>query len=215
VSYYEVRENPLPVIDGDDPENPYRQVTYAGTDDPDVDWPSNSTVNASSFMGKLQAKTGLLMLDLPTEAQWEYACRAGTTTALNTGYNFNVSFSGIDPHMDVTGRYRANGTDLYGTKRSVDTSGGTAKVGSYMPNAWGLYDMHGNVQEWCLDWFSEPLYPPEAVTDPKGLPSGLMRITRGGNCFTPVRFYHLESRLGFKPVLRSEGLGFRIACTQP
>jgi formylglycine-generating enzyme required for sulfatase activity len=211
VSYYEIRENPLPVIDVDDPEDPGRQV--AGRDDPAVDWPSNNLVNASSFMGKLRAKTRLATLDLPAEAQWEYACRAGTTTALNTGYNLNGGIiSGIDPHMDVTGRYRANGIDLYGDKRSVKTLGGTAKVGSYLPNVWGLYDMHGNVQEWCLDW-DYPLL--ESVTDTGGAVSVYARVTRGGHWATPAYFYNSEKRFETNPARRSDVIGFRIACTQP
>jgi formylglycine-generating enzyme required for sulfatase activity len=209
VSYYEIRENPLPVIDVYDPGYPGRQD--AGSDDPAVDWPSNSMVNAFSFMGKLRARTGLLTLDLPTEAQWEYACRAGTTTALNTGYNRNGS--NIDPRMDVAGRYAGNGANLYGAERSVDTFGGTAKVGSYLPNTWGLYDMHGNVQEWCLDWYGASPQPPDAQTDPEGAASGCERVTRGGDCFTPARCFHLQSRFGIKPVARINGLGFRAALT--
>jgi len=212
VSYYEIRENPLPVIDVDDPGCPGRQD--AGSDDPAVDWPSNSTVNAASFMGKLRAKTGLTTFDLPTEAQWEYACRAGTTTALNTGYNLNGKK--IDPHMDVAGRYKANGTDLHGDERSVDTLGGTAKVGSYLSNTWGLYDMHGNVQEWCLDWYGLPPYSPEAVADPNGAVSGCERMTRGGHFAIAASLYNLDNcRFGFKPDFRSVLCGFRVACTQP
>lgn len=203
VSYYAIRENPLPMLTDES----------AGSDDPAVDWPSNSLVNAASFIGKLRAKTGLAALDLPTEAQWEYACRAGTTTALNTGYN--LSDREIDPSMDVTGRYKANGIAIYGAERSVDTLGGTAKVGSYLPNKWGLYDMHCNVQEWCLDWDRVTPHFPETVTAPEGAASGSERVTRGGHFFTPARFYHLQSRVGFKPVARMEGLGFRVACTQP
>ena len=151
VSYYDIRENP------------------ANSDDPAADWPANSIVNATSFMGKLRAKTGLSTFDLPTESQWEYACRAGTTTALNSGYN--LTSTGSDPRMDAVGRYWYNGGSGY--TQNGDTSVATAKAGSYLPNAWGLYDMHGNVWEWCLDWYGT--YP-GSVQDPDGAASGSNRV---------------------------------------
>ena len=125
-------------------------------------WPSNQTVDASSFMGKLRAKTGL-ELDLPTEAQWEYACRAGTTSDYNNGGNSKAD-------LKTLGRYSGN---------SYDGRGGYSqhtKVGAYLPNAWGLYDMHGNVWEWCLDWYGSLALS----TDPTGPSSGSHRVTRGG-----------------------------------
>ena len=126
-------------------------------------WPTNGhAVDSGSFLGKLRAKTGQTF-DLPTEVQWEYACRAGTTTALNTGKN--LTSTGKDSAMDEAGRYYHN---------SSDGKGGYSehtRVGSYPPNAWGLYDMHGNVYEWCLDWWKEDLGS-SAVTDPKGPNSG-------------------------------------------
>ena len=158
VSYYDIRENP------------------ANSDDPAVDWPANSAVNATSFMGKLRAKTGLAGFDLPTESQWEYACRAGTTTAINSGYN--LTNTSQDARMDEVGRYWNNGPNTYGYAEGVATNGGTAAAGSYLANAWGLYDMHGNVREWCLDWYGT--YP-GTVTDPKGAPSGSYRVFRGGS----------------------------------
>ena len=115
-------------------------------------WPLANTVDVTSFMGKIRAKTGQAF-DLPTEAQWEYACRAGTTTALNSGKN--LTSSERDSNMNEVGRYHYNfpsgGTGCYSMS---DLSEGTAAVGSYQPNSWGLYDMHGNVGEWCLDLFS-------------------------------------------------------------
>ena len=115
-------------------------------------WPQMNAVDETSFMGKLRAKTGRLF-DLPTEAQWEYACRAGTATALNSGKNLSAA-TGVDANMAEVGRYYYNSGSF---DNSYDYGGteetGTAKVGSYLPNAWGLYDMHGNVDEVCLDWY--------------------------------------------------------------
>ncbi len=125
-------------------------------------------------MGKLRAKTGLSTFDLPTEAQWEYACRAGTGTALSSGYN--LTSTGSDPRMAEVGRYAYNGGSSW--TQNGNTSVGTAKVGSYLPNSWGLYDMHGNVWEWCLDWYG---MLSGSVTNPTGVASGSFRLLRGGS----------------------------------
>ena len=104
---------------------------------------------------------------LPTEAEWEYAYRAGTTTAF---YNGDIiSAYDRDPHMDAIGWYYEN-SDYE-----------KHPVGQKTPNAWGLYDMAGNVEEWCWDWYGR--YPPYAVTDPSGpgSVSGLKRVQRGGS----------------------------------
>jgi formylglycine-generating enzyme required for sulfatase activity len=93
---------------------------------------------------------------LPTEAEWEYACRAGTTTAYNTGASIS----------DNTGWCRANSEKK------------THKVGLKSANAWGLYDMHGNVFEWCWDWYKEDITTDN--TDPKGAVTGIGRVKRGG-----------------------------------
>lgn len=162
VSYYDIREIPGDGLTG-------------GADDPAVDWPINSDVNADSFMGRLRTKTGLAALDLPTEAQWEYACRAGTSTALNSGFDLTNTLQ--DAHMHAVGRYAHNGGTNAVHSWCAPVSA-TAKVGSYRPNAWGLYDMHGNVVEWCLDWYTAPL---EDATDPAGaLEDTGTRSARGG-----------------------------------
>ena len=133
-------------------------------------WPTyGHVVDASSFLGKLQEKTGRFF-DLPTEAEWECACRAGTTTALNSDKNLTNGES--CPNMAEVGRYAYNRSDGKGGYSQH------TKVGSYLSNAWGLYDMHGNVLEWCLDWFGG--YPTTAVTDPTGPASGECRVMRGG-----------------------------------
>ena len=136
-------------------------------------WPANNDVDASSFFGVLRAKTALLA-DLPTEAQWEYACRAGTTTALNS--RKNITDKTQCPNVAEVARYKHNRDDGKGnyTER-------TTKVGMYLPNAWGLYDMHGNAWEFCLDWYTER-FGTDPVTDPKGPASGSKRAQRGGGC---------------------------------
>ena len=134
-------------------------------------WPKNCEVDGDSFIGFLRIRTGEAHLDLPTEAQWEYACRAGTTTALNNGFNLTNNFH--DASLDLVARYGVTGS------ATADTSKGTAVVGSYSPNNWGLYDMHGNVWEWCLDW-SDSYLGEVSVTNPVGAVSGMNRVLRGG-----------------------------------
>lgn len=187
VSYYVIRENP------------------DNSDDPAVDWPNNDAVNADSFMGKMRAKTGLTRFDLPTEAQWEYACRAGTTTALNSGHNLTNTVQ--DARMDEVGRYRHNGGSE-GSEAS-DPSEGTALVGSYLPNAWGLYDMHGNVWEWCLDRYAT--YP-GTVTDPKGPSTGSVIIFRSGSWNYDAKYCRSAHRGILLPGTRRSQEGFRVCC---
>jgi sulfatase modifying factor 1 len=168
-------------------------------------------VNAVSFIGKLRTKTGLTSLDLPTEAQWEYACRAGMGTALNTG----VNLTGIEScyAMGVAGRYQSNGGSGY--YYLGDASGGTAKVGGYFQNAWGLYDMHGNVSEWCLDWYRP--YSGRIATDPTGPASATSRVLRGGSwnsnaggCRSAMR-----ETIFSNPSFKVYSSGFRVTRTLP
>ena len=171
-------------------------------------WPQMNAVDETSFMGKLRAKTGRLF-DLPTEAQWEYACRAGTVTALNSGKNLSVS-SGVDANMDEVGRYYYN-SGVYNNSYDFSSADdkGTAKVGSYLPNAWGLYDMHGNVSEFCLNWYRSE--NDNSATDPVGSDAGNSRTVRGGTwglyaywCRSAARGWNAE------PSSTSDGKGLRV-----
>ena len=182
-------------------------------------WPAGGhAVDADSFIGKLRAKTGL-EFDLPTEAQWEYACRAGTTTALNSG--MNLTALGECPNMAEVGRYWFNRFDGRGGYDEY------TKVGCYLPNARGLYDMHGNVWEWCLDWYGD--YPSEAVTDPQGaeeVDEDGQRVCRGGSysslhpdptyklaamyCRSASRSSESLSRCELEH--ESKSIGFRLVC---
>ena len=167
-------------------------------------WPKyGHAVDATSFMGRLQEKTGLTF-DLPTEAQWEYACRAGTATAFNSG-NSLTSTSLYDAIMDETGRYYGNQSKGKGGYTSKHT-----KVGSYLANDWGLYDMHGNVSEWCLDWFSS--IGTAAKTDPVGSTTGSYRMIRGGSWGDDASYCRSAYRSAYYPSDGSYYFGFRVLC---
>jgi formylglycine-generating enzyme required for sulfatase activity len=192
VSYHDIREN------------------AAGNSAISPNWPQSSSVGASSFVGKLRAKTGLTTLDLPTEAQWERAARAGTGTALNSGKN--LTNTGSCPNMAEVGRYQVNHPGGYSSSSGVSTDGGTAKVGTYDPNAWGLYDMHGNVWEWCLDWY-ETYHA--TTTDPVGAASGSSRVRRGGCWDSFAEYCRSAYRLSLPPSFRYYIFGFRLSMTLP
>ena len=213
IGVFECTQKQWKLVMGDNPSangNDTRPVESMSYDDirgvtDGAGWPEHGhEVDAASFMGRLQAKTGLVF-DLPTEAQWEYACRAGTTTALNSGKNLTV-VDGEDPAMNEVGRYGYNQSDGKGGYIWAHT-----KVGSYLPNAWGLYDMHGNVLEWCLDWYGD--YGTAAVSDPGGPTSGEARVLRGGYwsynaifCRSAFRSFDYPSNYGIGAI------GFRVAC---
>ena len=169
-------------------------------------WPTyGHAVDSTSFIGKLQEKTGLTF-DLPMEAQWEYACRAGTTTALNSGKNLTSTSS--DGAMNEVGRYYYNQSDGKG-----GYSSGHTKVGSYLPNAWGLYDMHGNVWEWTLDWWGANTSSTAAETDPVGPNAGSYRVLRGGNWNNNAYDCRSAGRYDYNPSGNNYGyIGFRVLC---
>ena len=133
---------------------------------------------------------------LPTEAQWEYACRAGTTTVFYFGDKLTskeANFYGKLP---------------YGTKVEGDYLEKTAEVKSYAPNAWNLYDTHGNVYEWCLDFYGEALPGGE---DPRGVEDGDSRIIRGGTWNRKALSARSAYRYSTYDYVRSYNIGFRVA----
>ena len=144
---------------------------------------------------------------LPTEAQWEYACRAGTTTALNSGKN--LSDLEKCPEMDEVGWYAYNSGE-YDSDGNWTNNGGTFPVGQKQPNDWGFYDMHGNVWEWCLDWYSDG-YLASSVTDPKGASTGSDRVLRGGSWYSGACGCRSACRNRSSPGSGSIDRGFRVA----
>ena len=164
--------------------------SFKGANNP-VEWVSWE--DAVKFCQKLSAlpaeKAAGRVYRLPTEAEWEYACRAGTTT--------KYSFGDDDTELGNYAWFSGN-------------SGKTSHpVGGKQPNAWGLYDMHGNVWEWCQDWYGD--YPSGAVTDPTGAASGSGRVGRGGSWFITAEFCRSALRGRYYPSSRYYYFGFRVS----
>ena len=194
VGLFEVTQKQWSLVTGSNPsyfsgdKRPVEQVSYnaiRGSTN-GAKWPSSSAVDTSSFMGRLRARTGL-DFDLPTEAQWEYACRAGTTTTYSYGNS-------------------ANGNYMW---YSSNSSSETHEVGTRKPNPWGLYDMHGNVWEWCLDWYGTLAYG----TDPKGSSSGSSRVLRGGSWNYSASSCTSSYRYDYHPSYEYSSHGFRLVRT--
>ena len=167
-------------------------------------FPSEPLIDVTAFCEWLSEKEGV-KCHLPTEAQWEYACRANTSTALNNGTN--LASVEQDANMDLVGRYSYNSDIGFSGDQGVGLDVATAKVGSCLPNEWGLYDMHGNVWERCLDWYGT--YP-GTVTDPTGSASGTGRVMRGGCWRINAGGCRSASRGSPNPKLRYFSLGFRL-----
>jgi formylglycine-generating enzyme required for sulfatase activity len=158
------------------PSNPVEQVSWE---------------EASEFCRKLSQRAGKTY-NLPTEAQWEYACRAGTTT--------RYSFGDSDNALGDYAWYDSNSGKQ------------THPVSQKRPNAWGLYDMHGNVWEWCLDW--KDSYPSGRVSNPTGPSSASFRVFRGGSWYSSSRYCRSAFRYDGSPGNRIGDLGFRPAAVQ-
>jgi len=157
---------------------PVEQVSW-------IDICGDEAAGTGGFLGELnQLVPGDERFHLPTEAQWEYACRAGTT-----------------------GPYAGNPDEMvwYCDKDGYETH----PCGQMMPNNWGLHDMHGNVWEWCADWHAK--YDPGLVTDPTGPATGTLRVCRGGIWSRHANYCRVADRGSSGPAESSKYLGFRVA----
>jgi formylglycine-generating enzyme required for sulfatase activity len=171
------------------------KVAGLNTDEFPVDNVTWDDVNAfcARVSGLAAVKSRQLVVDLPTEAEWEYACRAGSKTAFHYGRAIDA--------------------------KQANTSGANlnrpTKVAPYEPNAWGLYDMHGNVWEWCTDWFGGFYYKSGDLKDPQGPNTGKTRVNRGGSWLREVRACRSATRGGTEPEYRYADLGFRVVVRLP
>ncbi|MHB1078568.1 MAG: SUMF1/EgtB/PvdO family nonheme iron enzyme [Prosthecobacter sp.] len=172
--------------------------------------PGDDAVNAVSweqamkFCGWLSKKEGKTYR-LPTEAEWEYACRAGTTTLFHTGDALPDGFQPWWSDIGYAERYFTTGAwpQVY----RKDAKAGL-RVAQTAPNAWGLHDMHGNVSEWCLDWYGP--YEATEQADPPGCSGGDFRVIRGGHHSSFVRMLRSANRAAWLPNTRSNRTGFRV-----
>jgi formylglycine-generating enzyme required for sulfatase activity len=211
LSVYEVTQEQYEAVMGTNPsfskgpQNPVEQVSW---DD------------AVEFCRKLSAlpaeKKAGYVYRLPTEGEWEYACRAGTTTE----YSFGDSDSELGDYAwfgDNSGAQQIDALNIWNTdqdnygKRLLDNNCRTHPVGEKKPNPWGLYDMHGNVWEWCQDWYGD--YPSGSVTDPTGPASGYSRVLRGGSFDVRASIVRSAFRFNYQPDNRFLSSGFRPART--
>jgi sulfatase modifying factor 1 len=169
----------------DDPRNPVETVSWN---------------DVQSFIGQLNRRMPGLDARLPSEAEWEYACRAGTTTPFSFGDNITpeqVNYDGSSPYA--------------GGKKGLNR-GRTVPVGSLPPNPWGLHEMHGNVWEWCADWYGP--YPAGERVDPHGPQTGGYRVLRGGSWHYYGWSVRSASRYRYEPGYRYVFIGFRLALGQ-
>ncbi|WP_374681275.1 formylglycine-generating enzyme family protein [Accumulibacter sp.] len=178
------------------PVNPSHFQEHADNPVENISWH-----DAQGFIAELNRRLPELHARLPTEAEWEYACRAGTATPFACGEQITpaqANYHGGYPYAGgQQGPYRQK----------------TVPAASLPANPWGLFEMHGNVWEWCADWYAE--YPGERQADPVGPPYGKQRVLRGGTWSDPGRYARSANRSRIEPAYRPRSSGFRIALSQP
>jgi formylglycine-generating enzyme required for sulfatase activity len=195
----------------DNPRYTWRNPGFEQTDQhPVVNVGWNDAVAFAQWLGRKEGKA----YRLPTEAEWEYACRAGTKSA----YSFGDDPEGLAAVANVLDRTATGGNpslkkiaDVVGAMTAHDRYVYTAPVGRFRPNAWGLYDMHGNVWEWCADWYDSEYYKRAPLDDPPGPDGASLRVYRGGSWMNGPIEGRSASRFQDGPVFRSLYLGFRLA----
>ena len=221
IGVFEVTQRQYELVTGHNPSKfkgdmrPVEMVSYIEIrgNGEGAKWPASFAVDSDSPMGKLRARTGL-NLDLPTDAQWEYACRAGTMSAYNNDGNSEDDLKSLGRftlNQEKRGWRESNGDFV---RHRSDGKGGCREahtvVGSYKPNAWGLYDMHGNVWEWCLDWLGSLKYG----IDPRGPFSGPCRVRRGGSWKNTAYYCTSSYQIIRSSMLKgNDDTGFRLART--
>ncbi|MBP8132340.1 MAG: SUMF1/EgtB/PvdO family nonheme iron enzyme [Candidatus Hydrogenedentes bacterium] len=188
---YEVTQGQWERVMGNNPSH----LTF----DPRLPVECVSWEDCQEFIDKLNGRVSRGGFRLPTESQWEYACRAGTTTPFCFGQTISTEQA----------NYRGNYT--YGNGREGVCRENTVLVGNFPANTWGLYDMHGNVKEWCSDWFGA--YPSGSVTDPAGPASGVSRVVRGGSWADHPGCCRSAYRYSDTPDYRFAHLGLRLSRT--
>lgn len=154
--------------------------------------------DAQSFTGKLNELNDTTQFRLPSETEWEYAARAGTTTLYSTG----DSIKGSEANF--------NGTFPFGLNLRDEYRKSPTPVGSFSPNAFGLYDMHGNLWEWCNDWYQADYYQKSAIKNPLGPEEGQMRVLRGGSWFRYSAHIRSATRYKNKQTGQYADTGFRV-----
>jgi formylglycine-generating enzyme required for sulfatase activity len=163
--------------------------------------------DAAEFCNKLselpEEKKAGRVYRLPTEAEWEYACRAGTKST----FCFGNSISSRQANFD--------GNFAYGGADKGEFLQKTTPVGSYKPNEFGLFDMHGNVWQWCADWYREEYYKSSPKKNPEGPSSGDYRVMRGGSWLSDGWWLRSANRGKSLPGGREDGVGFRVAVSVP
>ena len=191
-----------------DPKYTWRDPGFPQTDEhpvTNVSW--NDAVAFCEWLSTKEATT----YRLPTEAEWEYACRAGTTTRYSSGAD-PETLAGVGNVADGTARAKfPNWTTIAARDGYIFT----APVGTFRANAWGLHDMHGNVWEWCRDGYDGRYYQQSPGDDPTGPSQASRRVYRGGSWADDPRYARSARRVGVKPDYRYYDLGFRVAQVQP
>jgi formylglycine-generating enzyme required for sulfatase activity len=175
---------------GGGPDHPVEQVTWTE---------ANEFCRQLSSLEK-EKKAGRVYR-LPTEAEWEYACRAGTQTVFHYGNTLSSTKANF------------NGSAPYGAAAQGPFLQKTARAGSYNPNAWGLCDMHGNVAEWCADYYDPVYYQNSEAQDPRGAEKGTLRVVRGGSWADAGTDCRSARRRWENPETRSPRIGFRVVMT--